>query len=81
VVGEKLRTGVYGVKCSLFHDVAVAKFARFDWDISYLESETTAYQWIEGYNIGPSFLGYLTEDSRVIGFLIECIKDARHAGP
>ncbi|KAJ5346786.1 uncharacterized protein N7506_000039 [Penicillium brevicompactum] len=81
VVGEKLRTGIYEVKCHLFNDVVVVKFARFDWEIPYLESETTAYQWIEGYRIGPQFLGHLTEDGRVIGFLMERIKDARHAGP
>jgi predicted Ser/Thr protein kinase len=81
VVGEKLRTGIYEVKCNLFNDVVVVKFARFDWEIPYLESETTAYQWIEGYGIGPQFLGHLTEDGRVIGFLMERIKDARHAGP
>jgi predicted Ser/Thr protein kinase len=61
----------------------LAKFARFDWEIGYLKNETTAYQWIEGQDIGPRFLGHLTEDGgrRVIGFLIERIWDARHAGP
>ncbi|KAJ5207512.1 hypothetical protein N7491_001859 [Penicillium cf. griseofulvum] len=54
---------------------------RFDWEIQYLENETTAYEWIEGYDIGPRFLGHLTEDGRVIGFLMERIRDARHAGP
>jgi predicted Ser/Thr protein kinase len=81
VVREKLRTGIYEVRCNLFDSVVVAKFARFDWEIAYLESETTAYQWIEGSEIGPRFLGHLTEDGRVIGFLLERIKDARHAGP
>ncbi|KAJ5971812.1 uncharacterized protein N7479_001730 [Penicillium vulpinum] len=81
LVGEKLRTGIYEVKCPLFDDVVVAKFARFEWEIPYLESETTAYQWIEGNDIGPRFLGHLTEDGRVIGFLMERIKNARHAGP
>lgn len=81
VVGEKLRTGIYEVKCPLFDEVIVAKFARFEWEIPYLESETTAYQWIDGYGIGPQFLGHLTEEGRVIGFLMERIKNARHAGP
>ncbi|KAJ5124884.1 uncharacterized protein N7515_008709 [Penicillium bovifimosum] len=80
-VGEKLRTGIYEVKCHLFNEPVVIKFARFDWEIQYLENETTAYQWIEGYEIGPRFLGHLREDGRVIGFLMERIKDARHAGP
>ncbi|RJE23054.1 hypothetical protein PHISCL_04619 [Aspergillus sclerotialis] len=81
VVGEKLRTGIYEVKCPLFNEVIVAKFARFEWEIPYLESETTAYQWIDGHGIGPQFLGHLMEEGRVIGFLMERIKNARHAGP
>ncbi|KAJ5124874.1 uncharacterized protein N7515_008699 [Penicillium bovifimosum] len=80
-VGEKLRTGIYEIKCHLFDEPVVIKFARLDWEIQYLENETTAYQWIEGYDIGPRFLGHLTEDGRVIGFMMERIKDARHAGP
>ena len=81
VTGQKLRTGIYEVKCPLFDEVIVAKFARFEWEIPYLESETTSYQWIDGYGIGPQFLGHLTEDGRVIGFLMERIKNAQHAGP
>lgn len=46
-----------------------------------MENETTAYQWVSGHNIGPQFLGHLTEDGRVIGFLMEHIPNARHAGP
>ncbi|RHZ54869.1 uncharacterized protein CDV56_107894 [Aspergillus thermomutatus] len=81
IVGRKLRTGVYEVSCPLFDNVVVAKFARFDWEAQYMENETTAYQWIDGSSIGPRFLGHLTEDGRVIGFLMERITDARHAGP
>ncbi|PGG98979.1 hypothetical protein AJ80_09434 [Polytolypa hystricis UAMH7299] len=50
-------------------------------EIQYIENETTAYQWIDGHNISPRFLGHLTEDGRVIGFLMERITKARHAGP
>lgn len=78
VVGEKLRTGIYEVKGHMFGpgDAGVAaKFARFDWEIQYIENETTVYQWIDGHNIGPRFLGHLTEDARVIGFLMERIQD------
>lgn len=84
VVGEKLRTGIYEVKGHMFGPgdaVVVAKFARFDWEIQYIENETTAYQWIDGHNIGPRFLGHLTKDARVIGFLMERITNARHADP
>lgn len=78
-VGEKLRTGIYEVTCPLFNDKIVAKFARFPWEIQYLENETTAYQWISGHNIGPRFSGHLTENGRVFGFLMERVKGARHA--
>ena len=81
-IGRKLRTGVYEVRCLLFDDIVVAKFARFPWEIGYIENETEAYQWIDGHGVGPGFLGHLTEDDgRVIGFLMEYITDARHAGP
>ncbi|GIK06763.1 hypothetical protein Aspvir_002414 [Aspergillus viridinutans] len=81
VVGRKLRTGVYEVSCPLFNKTVVAKFARFDWEVQYMENETTAYQWIDGYDIGPRFLGHLTEEGRVIGFLMERVPAERHAGP
>ncbi|GAD96249.1 conserved hypothetical protein [Paecilomyces variotii No. 5] len=81
LIGNKLRTGIYDVKCPQFDTVVIAKFARFEWEIQYLENETTAYQWIDGHQIGPQFLGYLTEDGRVIGFLMERMSNARHAGP
>ncbi|KAK2739461.1 hypothetical protein FQN57_006590 [Myotisia sp. PD_48] len=46
-----------------------------------MENETTAYQCIDGKGFAPRFLGHLTEGGRVIGFLIEYITGARHAGP
>ncbi|KAB8277879.1 hypothetical protein BDV30DRAFT_204453 [Aspergillus minisclerotigenes] len=64
----------------MFHTPVIAKFARFAWEIQYIEDETTAYQWINGHDIGPRFLGHLTEHGRVIGFLMEGITNARHAG-
>ncbi|PWY80997.1 alpha-galactosidase A precursor [Aspergillus eucalypticola CBS 122712] len=79
-VGRKLRTGLYEVKSPSLDCTAVAKFARFPWEIQYIENETSAYQWISGHDIGPRFLGHLTEDGRVIGFLMEHISNARHAG-
>jgi predicted Ser/Thr protein kinase len=78
---RRLRTGVYEVKCPQFEEHVVVKFARFDWEIGYIEGEMAGYQLIEGYEIGPRFLGHLTEDGRVIGFLMKRIANARHAGP
>ncbi|KAJ5682174.1 alpha-galactosidase A precursor [Penicillium macrosclerotiorum] len=81
-IGEKLLGGLYEAKhLKLFDDTIVVKFARFPWEIQYLENETTAYQWISGHEIGPQFLGHVTENGRVIGFLMEHIANARHAGP
>ncbi|KAF3209745.1 hypothetical protein TWF106_005847 [Orbilia oligospora] len=56
----------------------VAKFARFPWEIEYYALGTRWYERIKGHGIGPEFLGYLTEDGRVIGFLMEKL-DGRHA--
>lgn len=81
VVGEKLRTGIYEITCSRFDVPVVAKFARFEWEIQYLENETAAYEWIDGRGIAPQFLGHLTEDGRVIGYLMERITNARHSRP
>ncbi|PWY68647.1 alpha-galactosidase A precursor [Aspergillus heteromorphus CBS 117.55] len=78
-IRRKIRTGIYEVECSSFDRAVVAKFARFPWEIRYIQNETTAYQWISGHGIGPQFLGHLTEEGRAIGFLMEYITDARHA--
>ncbi|KAK4210313.1 hypothetical protein QBC37DRAFT_350240 [Rhypophila decipiens] len=80
--GRKLRTNVYEVTCPGFSSTTViAKFARFEWEVPQLEAETTAYSWIEGQQIGPAFLGHLTEEGRVIGFLIGQVTGCRHATP
>ncbi|OKL61932.1 hypothetical protein UA08_03018 [Talaromyces atroroseus] len=79
VVGQRVHTGIYEVTCQQFDTPVIAKFARFEWEIQYMENETTAYEWIDGHAIGPRFLGHLTEHGRVIGFLVERITDARHA--
>jgi len=78
---ERLRSNVWEVTSTRFKSAVIAKFAVFPWEIAYLEAETVAYQWIHGKDIGPRFLGHLTEEGRVIGFLIEQIPNARRAGP
>ncbi|OAQ73805.1 alpha-galactosidase A precursor [Pochonia chlamydosporia 170] len=80
-MGDKLRSNVYEATCPRFPSTVVAKFARFAWEIPQLAEETRAYSLIEGQGIGPEFLGYLTEEGRVIGFLMEHIKGAHHAEP
>ncbi|KAJ8070519.1 hypothetical protein OCU04_000893 [Sclerotinia nivalis] len=76
----QLRAGpsVYIASSPQFEKPIIAKFARFGWEIDYFINETKAYSWIDGHNIGPKFLGYLTEEGRVIGFLMENV-EGRHA--
>ncbi|KAF4972307.1 hypothetical protein FSARC_1086 [Fusarium sarcochroum] len=61
----------------------IIKIAVWPWEISYIDNETAAYQWISNSGIGPKFLGHVTEgkDGRVLGFVVEWIEDARAAGP
>ncbi|KAF3480626.1 uncharacterized protein GIQ15_05973 [Arthroderma uncinatum] len=80
-VKERIHTGIYAIESPIFDIDAIIKFVRFEWETGYLENETTAYQWIDGHGIGPRFLGHLTEDGRVIGFVVERITGGRHAGP
>jgi serine/threonine protein kinase len=77
--GNKLRSGVYEVTCAKLRGTVIAKFARFEWEIDAVDEECAAYQWLDGKNIGPKFLGHIAEEGRVIGFLMEEVADARHA--
>lgn len=79
--GQKLRSGVYEAVSSGFPRPVVAKFARFEWEIPALDRECMAYRWIEGKGLGPKFLGHLSEDGRINGFVMERITGARHATP
>ena len=80
-MGHKLRSNVYEASTPHFDLPIVVKFARFPLEIPYLDSETSAYQWIQNHQIGPQFLGHLTEEGRVIGFAMERITSCRHATP
>lgn len=78
---KKLRTNVYEATSPDFPSTIIVNFARFPWEIAQLNAETAAYGWIDGHHIGPAFLGHLTEEGRVIGFLIERVAEGRHAMP
>ncbi|KAF2106087.1 alpha-galactosidase A precursor [Lophiotrema nucula] len=81
-MGKKLRSNVYEATCPCVDsNMIIAKFARFSWEMPQLDAEARAYQWIERQNIGPKFLGHISEEGRVIGFMIERIADCRHAAP
>lgn len=79
--GSRLRSNVCEATCSKIPGQFIVKFARFHYEIAQLERETIPYKWVEGHNIGPKFLGHLTEDGRVIGFAMSKIEEARHATP
>ena len=80
-LGEELLSNVYEATYPRFPSTVVVKFARFFWEVGYLDSETRAYQWIENESIGPKFLGHVSEDGRVIGFIIEKVVGGKHATP
>lgn len=60
---------------------AIAKIARFEWEIPYIEQETRAYQVLHQKDptIAPRLLGHIREGDRVIGLLIEKIEGRRRA--
>jgi hypothetical protein len=68
---HEIKTGVFKVKYG--EGFAVAKIARFEFEIPYIETETRVYREIDGKEIGPKFLAHLTEDGRTMGFLIEYV--------
>jgi hypothetical protein len=55
---------------------AIAKIARFSWDIQYVENETFAYSVLQEHapEVIPQFLGHLTEGGRVMGLLLEKVE-------
>ncbi|KAJ8116403.1 hypothetical protein OPT61_g2161 [Boeremia exigua] len=79
--GHNLRSNVCEATCAKLSGRFVVKFARFHWEVAWLERETLAYRWIDGHGIGPQFLGHVTEHGRVIGFGMSRFEDARHATP
>jgi predicted Ser/Thr protein kinase len=57
----------------------IAKIARFDWEIPYVQRETEIYSLLQGTGIAPRFLGHIHEQGRIIGILLEKVM-GRHAG-
>jgi hypothetical protein len=78
-IGRKLRSNVYEACLPKSEANIIIKFARFPWEIAYINSETSAYAWMKGSCLAPRFLGHVREGSRIIGFMIEKITDCRHA--
>ncbi|KAH7308939.1 hypothetical protein B0I35DRAFT_441048 [Stachybotrys elegans] len=78
---DRLRQNVQRVSHPLFEIPIIFKFAEFPWQIPYFESETIAYEWIEGKGIGPRFLGHVTEAERVMGWVMEDLGGWKTAEP
>ncbi|KAI0878302.1 hypothetical protein GGS24DRAFT_444270 [Hypoxylon argillaceum] len=57
--------------------LAVMKFSPFADGIMRIDVEAEIYNHIDGSSVAPMFLGYVTENGRIIGFLIEYIDGAR----
>ena len=79
-LGARLRSSVY--EATIHHPkevTVIVKYARFAFEIPWLDVETCAYKWIQDHDIGPKFLGHLMEEGRAIGFIIERIASFRHA--
>ncbi|KAG6818600.1 hypothetical protein H0H93_003603 [Arthromyces matolae] len=61
----------------------LVKTAVWPSEIPAMVNETAIYERISDKGIGPKFLGHITEGSegRVVGFIVECVQDARIAEP
>jgi hypothetical protein len=66
------------VLCRYESELVCSKIARFEHEIPEIESEARAYHIIDGHDIGPRFVGHLTENGRVMGILMEYIPDTKH---
>jgi serine/threonine protein kinase len=66
------------VLCRYKSELVCSKIARFEHELPDIEREAQAYQIIDGHNIGPRFLGHLTENGRVMGILMQYIPDSRY---
>jgi hypothetical protein len=74
-IGEERRSNVHEPTSPRFDSTIAVKFARFPWEIGYLDAAAAAFERIQRHQIGPRFLGHLTEEGRVIGFLMERIPE------
>lgn len=53
---------------------AIAKVARFEWEVPGIERESHAYRLLEGTGVTPLFLAHVTEQGRTIGLLVEKVE-------
>jgi predicted Ser/Thr protein kinase len=74
-VVRQIKANVFKVKYA--GEYAVAKIARFEFEVPYIEAETQSYQVLNGLGLGPKFLAHLSENGRPMGMLIECLDGRR----
>ena len=77
--GKAFLSKVCEVLCEHFPIPVIAKFAKFSYETSYYDAETSIYALLQGHSVAPAFLEHVSEGDRIIGFLLENIDD-RHAG-
>jgi len=69
---REIKGNVFKVKYA--GEYAIAKIARFEFEIPYIEAETRSYRELEGLGVGPKFLAHLSENGRPMGILIEYLE-------
>jgi hypothetical protein len=75
--GERNDSRIYMPAQRLDGRLIVVKLARGEDDIPLLQTECETYEHIQNRGIAPEFLGYVTEESRIVGFAIERFDSAR----
>lgn len=58
---------------------AIAKVARFEWEVPRIECESRVYRLLDGTGAAPRFLAHVAEQGRTIGLLVEKV-EGRAAG-
>lgn len=78
---KRYRSNVHGVTYK--GRPAISKIARWEWEMPRMENETAAYRMIQteqmpgAETLAPKVLAHLTENGRVIGFLMEKLDGVR----
>jgi predicted Ser/Thr protein kinase len=77
--GRQNNSKIYMPTQRLSGRLIVVKIAQHEDDIPKIAIECEIYERIQNKDIAPEFLGYVTEQDRIIGFAIERIDGAREA--
>ena len=82
-LGKQLYINVFEATSHHFDTTVMVKFFRLNWpdEIRSLAHETTVYKWLRNSEVGLTFLGHMTEEGRVIGFITTRERGCRPARP